>query len=88
MTIENIDVDATIKQVKAQLVQEPDLSPALRSSLEVLLLLVTLLLNRLGLNSKNSSKPPSTDPNRKKAPKTPSGRNRWRCYSRKSTKRL
>jgi len=74
MTIENIDVDATIKQVKAQLTQEPDLSPALRSSLEVLLLLVTLLLNRLGLNSKNSSKPPSTDPNRKKAPKTPSGR--------------
>lgn len=66
MTIENIDVDATIEQVKTLLAQEKDLSPALRSSLEVLLLLVTLLVNRFGLNSKNSSKPPSADPNRKK----------------------
>ena len=66
MTISNIDVDATIKQVRNQLAQEKDLSPAIRSSLEVLLLLVTLLANRFGLNSKNSSKPPSADPNRKK----------------------
>lgn len=43
------------------------MSPALRSSLEVLLILVSLLLNRITLNSKNSSKPPSTDPNRKKS---------------------
>ena len=42
------------------------MSPALKSALEVLLLLVSLLLNRITLNSKNSSKPPSTDPNRKK----------------------
>lgn len=69
MTIQNIDVDATIQRVKLQLEQEDDLSPALRSSLEVLLLLVTLLTNRLGLNSKNSSKPPSADPNRQKEPK-------------------
>ncbi|MCU7898246.1 MAG: hypothetical protein KZQ61_06350, partial [Candidatus Thiodiazotropha sp. (ex Lucinoma aequizonata)] len=45
--------------------QESALSPALRSALEVLLVLVSLLLNRITLNSKNSSKPPSTDPNRK-----------------------
>lgn len=43
MTINHIDVDATIKQVRTQLAQEQGLSPALRSSLEVLLLLVTLL---------------------------------------------
>lgn len=67
MTINNIDVDATIKQVRNQLAQEKDLSPAIRSSLEVLLLLVTLLANRFGLNSTNSSTPPSADPNRKKA---------------------
>jgi len=35
--------------------------------MEVLLILVALLLNRMSLNSKNSSKPPSTDPNRKKS---------------------
>ena len=67
MTIEEIDVDAAVCSVKELLKKERGLSPALRSSLEVLLLLVSLLLNRMTLNSKNSSKPPSTDPNRKKS---------------------
>ncbi len=40
----------------------------------MLLLLVTILANRLGLNSKNSSKPPSSDPNRKKGSKEPGAR--------------
>ena len=74
MTIGNVDVEATIERVKTQLAAEKDLSPALKSSLEVLLLLVTILLSRLGLNSKNSSKPPSADPNRAKEPKNKSDR--------------
>ncbi|MFH7321643.1 IS66 family transposase [Desulfurivibrio sp. D14AmB] len=74
MTIEKIDVTATIDQVKELLRAEQGLSPALKASLETMLLLVTILLNRLGLNSKNSSKPPAADPNRKKKPKTSTGR--------------
>jgi len=74
MTVENINVEATIKRVNDLIAAEPDLSPALKASLEVLLLLVTILSNRLGLNSKNSSKPPSSDPNRKKELKEPSER--------------
>ncbi len=74
MTIDNLDVEDTIDRVKALIAEEKDLSPALRSSLEVMLLLVTLLANRLGLNSKNSSKLPSTDPNRNKEPKGKSSR--------------
>jgi transposase len=74
MTADKINVDATIKQVKSLLTTEEGLSPALKASLETLLLLVTILLNRLGLNSKNSSKPPSTDPNRTKTPRCTSGR--------------
>jgi len=35
----------------------------------MLILIVTLLVNRLGLDSSNSSKPPSTDPNRKRKDK-------------------
>jgi transposase len=69
MTVENINVEATIKRVNDLVAQEKDLSPALKASLEVLLLLVAILANRLGLNSKNSSKPPSTDPHRRKEPK-------------------
>lgn len=66
MKIENLEVEQTLEKVKKQIEEEKNLSPALRASLELLLTLVTLLLNRLGLNSHNSSKPPSSDPNRKK----------------------
>ncbi len=66
MKIDTIDVEAAINNARQLIQKEHDLSPSLRSALEVLLLLVTLLLNRSTLNSKNSSKPPSSDPNRKK----------------------
>ncbi|MDP2211350.1 MAG: IS66 family transposase [Candidatus Aquicultor sp.] len=66
MKTDAIDVDAAIGNVKQLLKEEPDLSPALKSALEVLLLLISVLLGRVTLNSKNSSKPPSSDPNRKK----------------------
>lgn len=69
MTIDDIDVDAAISSVKGLLKKEQGLSPALKSAMEVLLLLVSVLLNRITLNSKNSSKPPSADPNRKKSNK-------------------
>ena len=69
MKIEDIDVDSSINSVKELLKKEKDLSPTLRSALEVLLLLVALLHSRMTLNSKNRSKPPSTDPNRKKSSK-------------------
>lgn len=71
LTLDNIDVETTIKEVNALLAKEPSLSPALRAALKALLLLVTALLNRLNLNSRNSSKPPSTDPNR---PRTGEGK--------------
>jgi transposase len=74
MTVDNINVEASIKRVNDLIAAEENLSPALKASLEVLVLLVTILTNRLGLNSKNSSKPPSSDPNRKKEAKEASER--------------
>jgi len=65
--VENIQVEETIERVRKQIEEEKGLSPALRASLELLLTLITLLLNRLGLNSRNSSKPPASDSNRKKS---------------------
>ncbi len=72
MKIEAINVEQTIENTRRLLAEDPSVSPALKGSIELLLLLVTLLLNRLGLNSSNSSKPPSTDPNREKKKKAPS----------------
>jgi transposase len=64
LTINDIDVEATIRKVQALLAQEQNISAALRSTLDILLLVVQLLADRLGLNSRNSSKPPSSDRNR------------------------
>lgn len=54
-------MDATLKTVQQLLAEEAHLSPALRSILEVMIMLVKLMANRLSLNSRNSSQPPSTD---------------------------
>jgi transposase len=74
MTVDNINVEETVKTVRELIAQEENLSPALKGSLEVMILLVSILVNRLGLNSRNSSKPPVADPYRKKAVKTAGGR--------------
>jgi len=66
LKIESIDIDAAINNVKRLLEKERDLSPAFRSALEVILVLIGVLFNRITLNSTNSSKPPASDPNRKK----------------------
>lgn len=61
MTIDNIDTSQAIAEIKRLLQEDNSLSPALRTAIEVMIFLVTVLTNRLGLNSQNSSKPPSSD---------------------------
>jgi len=61
LTVDNINVEATIKRVQQLLAEEEHLSSALRATLEVMIMLVQLMANRLSLTSRNSSKPPSTD---------------------------
>lgn len=63
MKVEDIDIDATMKEARELLQKEP-VSPALKSIIEMLLLVISILFNRLNINSKNSSKPPSSDQNR------------------------
>ena len=66
MTIEGIDVEKTLLDIETALKQEASLPPALNALIVVLITLVKLLVNRIGLNSRNSSKPPSTDFDRPK----------------------
>ena len=66
LTINSTDVDTAIAHAKHLLEIERNISPGLKSALDVVLLLITVLLNRVTLNSKNSSKPPASDPNRLK----------------------
>ena len=72
--IENIDIQATIEKAQAVVREDKQMSAATKSMFEILILVITLLVNRLGLNSTNSSKPPSTDPNRKRQERKKTGR--------------
>jgi transposase len=74
MKIENIDIEAMIKKAQILVRDDKELSAATKSMFEVMILIITLLANRLNLNSTNSSKPPSSDPNRKKQPKRKTGK--------------
>jgi transposase len=64
MTVENVDIEKAIENVKSLLKAEKNITPALQASIELLILVITILVQRLGLNSSNSSIPPSQDPNR------------------------
>ena len=74
LKLDGIDIDGTIKELESALTNEKNLSPALKSMISVLILMVKLLTNRMGLNSSNSSKPPSSDLNRIKSSKKKSGK--------------
>ena len=66
MKLENIDVTDTIEKAKKLLAQEKRISPAFKAVIEILLIIVSLMVERLSKNSRNSSIPPSQDPNRAK----------------------
>jgi len=72
--LDGIDIEGTLKELESTLASEKEVSPALKSMIGILILIVKLLTNRMGLNSSNSSKPPSSDPNRLKSSKKKSAR--------------
>ncbi len=74
MKIDGFDIDEMLKEVNDCL-RDEELSPSLKSLIQVLLMVVKLLTNRVGLNSQNSSKSPSSDPNREKRKKGGGSRN-------------
>lgn len=71
MSINDIDVNEALEKAREILKEEKGLSPAFKSVFEVLILLITLMSGRLGRNSRNSSIPPSQDPNRARKQKAP-----------------
>ncbi len=64
-----IDINNSIEEARNLLAQKKNISSTLRVSIELILTLITLMINKRGLNSKNSSIPPSQDPNREKSSK-------------------
>ena len=64
--LKDINVNETINKVRTLIKKEKELPLALIVAIETLLMVLELLCNRFKLNSSNSSKPPSSDLNRKK----------------------
>ena len=69
MNTQQIDVSATIEEATNLLENETNITPAFRSVFKLLIMLVKILADKNSLNSRNSSKPPSSDPNREKKKK-------------------
>lgn len=61
LTPESMEINKTIAHIEQVLKDDEGSSPALIAAVHSMLLLVKLLTGRLGLNSRNSSKPPSGD---------------------------
>ena len=51
MKIENIDIEATIEKARRLVAEDKNLSAATQSMFEIMILIITLLANRLNLNS-------------------------------------
>ena len=66
VTLSEIDVSSAIKRAKEMAASDKELPSSVRSVIEVLVLIVELLLNRLNITSRNSSTPPSQDPHRER----------------------
>jgi len=66
MKIENIDANKVIRKAQALIENDKDISSSVKIVVEPLITLAKILIDKLNLNSSNSSKPPSSDPNMKK----------------------
>lgn len=69
MTVGKINITETLKSVETTLREDKTISPQVRVMMELLVVVINLLLGKLGLNSKNSSTPPSKDPKRQRGSK-------------------
>lgn len=70
MSVEKININESIAKAETSLREQKNISAEFRATMELLIVIVKILVQRLGVNSGNSSKPPSTDPNRKRGSKT------------------
>lgn len=64
MSLGKINVVHALEQAERTLREDSSLSPQVRTLMQLLITVIGLLLDKLGVNSRNSSLPPSQDPHR------------------------
>jgi transposase len=79
--LNKISINSAIQEAEEIIEKDKTLSPAIKATIKMLIMLVSLLAARLNINSKNSSTPPADDKNRKRgrgtksSDKKPGGQN-------------
>ena len=74
MTLSALDIPKQLAKMKQMLEDDKTISDAFRAMVEMMMLIIKLLLDQRGLNSQNSSQPPSTDTGTGNNKRTSSGR--------------
>jgi transposase len=69
VSVGKINITQTFAKVEGLLGKDRSISPAARAMFELLVTIIHLLVAKLGLNSSNSSIPPSQDPHRQRGAK-------------------
>ena len=66
MKIKDISINSVIEDAEQLLGKDKSISPAIKATMKMMVMVIKLLTDRLNINSSNSSKPPSEDKNRKR----------------------
>ena len=61
MTVGHINIKTTIERIQKELKDSKNISPVLSSSIELLIVVIQMLIDRQSMNSSNSSLPPASD---------------------------
>jgi transposase len=69
MNVGKINVSDAIRNVEKTLQDDASISPQVRMLLGLLIVIINMLMSKTGINSRNSSTPPSRDPNRERGSK-------------------
>jgi transposase len=72
--LKSIDISGSLASARAHLASSPSMDPATAALISLLVTIVEILVSKFGANSKNSSVPPSKDPNAEKKKRASSGR--------------
>jgi transposase len=69
VSIGKFNITSALENVEKLLREDKTISPQVRAMMELLVTVIGLLMGKLGLDSSNSSTPPSKDPNRERGSK-------------------
>jgi transposase len=69
MKVGKINVSEAIRSVEQMMQEDASITPHVRMMFKILIVIINMFMEKMGINSRNSSMPPSRDPNRERGSK-------------------